>query len=363
MQAHAENQHTGNSVAPGRTRLTQRRWWPLFKRITGLLFFALIAWLLYTQARNIDWDKVLNALEHYPVTAAWGAAALAATSLLLYSCFDLLGRHYTSHTLGTPAVMLTTFVCYVFNLNLGSVVGSIALRYRLYSRLGLATGTITRIMTLSMLSNWLGYILLAGLVVSIRPPQLPPDWGIDPGELRLIGAVLLALAAAYLAACAFSRRRSFMVAGHEIELPSVRLAALQMMMGACNWLLMSCVVFILLQHKVGFPEVVSTLLLGAVAALITHIPAGLGVLEAVFIALLSYRMPQHDLLAGLVAYRVVYYLVPLAIASVLYLAMESRAKHLARRSRLRYQAEQADSGQNAQKPPKKPAEALRPTGP
>jgi hypothetical protein len=37
-----------------------------------------------------------------PLTAAWGAVALAAASFTLYSCFDLLGRHYTRHKLSAP---------------------------------------------------------------------------------------------------------------------------------------------------------------------------------------------------------------------------------------------------------------------
>jgi uncharacterized membrane protein YbhN (UPF0104 family) len=58
------------------------------------------------------------------------------------------------------------------------------------------------------------------------------------------------------------------------------------------------------------------------------VPAGLGVLEAVFVALLSHEMPQYELLAALVAYRVIYYLVPLAVAVVAYLVMEAHAKKL-----------------------------------
>ena len=73
----------------------------------------------------------------------------------------------------------------------------------------------------------------------------------------------------------------------------------------------------------------ATLLLAAIAGVVTHIPGNLGVLEAVFLALLSQRMPQHELLAGVVAYRVIYYLIPLAIAAAAYVVMEARAKRMA----------------------------------
>ncbi len=65
--------------------------------------------------------------------------------------------------------MLVSFICYAFNLTLSTWVGGIGMRYRLYSRLGLPGSTITRIFSLSITTNWLGYILLAGL-------SLPQAW-------------------------------------------------------------------------------------------------------------------------------------------------------------------------------------------
>ncbi|MES2509171.1 MAG: lysylphosphatidylglycerol synthase domain-containing protein [Pseudomonadota bacterium] len=310
-------------------------WWAWARRLGSAAFLLLVVGLLVSQARSIQWQDVLTALEDYPLTAAWGAVFLAVASFTLYSCFDLLGRRYTGHRLGVRAVMATTFVSYVFNLNLGSLVGGVAMRYRLYSRLGLSVGVITRVMTISMLTNWTGYVFLAGLVFSIEPPSLPDSWGVDPTMLRFAGLALLGLAMAYLLACVFVGRRRFLVRGHDIELPSGGVAGLQLLMGAANWLVMSGIVFVLLQHRVEFSMVVSVLLLAAVAGVVTHIPAGLGVLEAVFVAMLSYQMPQSDILAALVAYRVIYYIVPLSVAAIAYVLMEAKAKRDRSVARLR----------------------------
>ena len=309
-------------------KIIQRPWWPWLKRGATTVFFGLVAWLLISQARTIDWQEVLSSLQAYPLSIAGMAVLLAAASFLLYSCFDLLGRRYTGHTLGTLTVMTVTFVSYVFNLNMGSLVGGVAFRYRLYSRLGLNTGLITRVMTFSMLTNWIGYLLLGGLVFSIMPPALPDSWPISTVHLRLVGVVLVLIAVGYLTLCSFSRQRELTVHGHALVLPSGRLAALQLLMGASNWLIMSGIIYVLLQQRIEFSAVVSVLLLAAVAGVITHVPAGLGVLEAVFVALLSHQMSQPAILAALVAYRVVYYLAPLCIAAVVYLVMESRAKKL-----------------------------------
>ncbi|MDO8250067.1 MAG: lysylphosphatidylglycerol synthase domain-containing protein [Rhodoferax sp.] len=306
--------------------ITARVWWPWLKRIAIAAFFMLVASLLVIQGRAIEWGKVSATLANYPLPSLLGAVALALLSLTLYSTFDLLGRYYTGHTLRTPTVMRVTFISYVFNLNLGSLVGGVALRYRLYSRLGLNTGTITRVMSLSMLTNWTGYLLLAGVIFGFHAPALPPGWKIGSAGLQILGFMLLALSLSYLLLCAMSRERSFTLWGHELNLPSLRLAVLQVCMGAANWLLMGGVVFLLLQQKIGFLTVVGVLLVAAVAAIIARVPGGLGVLEAVFVVVLSHQLPKHEVLAALLAYRGIYYLAPLVLAAVLYLVAETRAK-------------------------------------
>lgn len=316
--------------------ITGTPWWPWLKRAATAAFFMLVAWLLVTQARTVEWGEVFASVANYPLSSLLGAVVLALLSLTLYSSFDLLGRYYTGHTLRAPTVMRVTFISYVFNLNLGSLVGGVALRYRLYARLGLSTGTITRVMSLSMLSNWMGYLLLAGIIFGFHTPALPPGWKIGSGGLQIVGFVLLAISIIYLLLCALSRQRSFTLRGHEISLPSLRLAALQLCMGASNWLLMGGVVYMLLQQKVGFATVVGVLLVAAVAGVVTHVPAGLGVLEAVFVVLLSHQLPKHELLAALLAYRAIYYLAPLTLAVALYLVAETRAKKSAPPKRKRH---------------------------
>jgi uncharacterized membrane protein YbhN (UPF0104 family) len=314
---------------PASGGITSRRWWPWAKRFGKLLFFAVVAYLLFTQAREVEWGEVLATMRRRPIGELLQAAAFGAASFALYSCFDLLGRHYTGHRLKTPQVIVVNFISYAFNLNLGSLVGGVAFRYRLYSRLGLDTATITKVVGVSMLTNWLGYLLLAGIVFWWWPVPLPPDWKIDTRALQGIGIVLAATAVAYLLLCALARRRTWTVRGHELTLPSLRLALLQLLMSTTNWLLMAGAVFILLEQKIAFPTVIGVLLLAAIAGVITHVPAGLGVLEAVFVALLSHKLPKSELLAALLMYRAIYYLAPLMLATLLYLLVEARAKKAA----------------------------------
>ena len=280
------------------------------------------------QARTIDWSDVLDAVQELPPLVLLAAAGLAACSHLLYGSYDLLGRHLTGHKLGTGTVMGVTLISYAFNLNLGSMVGGIAFRFRLYSRLGLKNDDITRIVGFSLLTNWTGYLVAAGVAFLFWPPVLPPDWKIDSGGLRIVGAIALAAIACYLLFCVWAHERRWWIRGHRIEPPRARIALLQLCMSSVNWMLIGGVIWVLLRGRVDYPHVLTVLLISVVATLIVRVPGGLGVLETVFVALLSYRLPQGQLLAALLAYRGIYYLLPLMLATVGYAITEMRARRL-----------------------------------
>ncbi|MEJ7930270.1 YbhN family protein [Ramlibacter sp. AN1015] len=318
---------SGSSGAP------QGGWWAKVKRLLTFTFFAAVTVFVVRYARNVEWAEVWSSIAETPWQLLSGAAALSALSYTLYSCFDLLGRHYTGHTLPTRRVMKINFISYAFNLNLGAVVGAVAFRFRLYSRLGLDNATIGRVVSLSLVTNWLGYLLLAGGAFVIAPLQLPPHWKLDMVELRWLGVALLAVVALYVALCLWSPRRSFTIRGHELLLPPRRMVPLQLAMSCANWMMMAGVVYLLLRRELPYAAVLNVLLVAAIAGVITHVPAGIGVLEGVFVALLSHRISEWQLLAALLSYRALYYMIPLLVAALLYLWFEARVRVSGRSAR------------------------------
>jgi hypothetical protein len=302
-----------------------RPWWPPLRRALTFTFLALVAVLLVKLGQRIEWDEVWRVLAGYPVASIAGAAVLAAMSHLVYSSYDLLGRAWTGHRLPVRQVLAVTSVSYAFNLNFGTVVGGFGFRFRLYSRLGLKQGDISRVLALSLATNWLGYLMVAGIVAAAGVIVPPPGWDFSAGALRIAGGAMVLAALAYVVVCARARRREWTIRGHEISLPPARLAALQILLSSLNWMLMGGVICVLLQGRVDYPMVLGTLLTGALAGAAAHVPAGLGILEAVFIALLVPPLSRGEVLAALLAYRGIYYLVPLLIASGVYLFLEVQA--------------------------------------
>lgn len=313
----------------------QGAWLTWAKRGFTLFFFIAVPVLLYTMMKNLDWHEVVHALESYKASTLALGFVVAAGSYLTYCGFDVLARRYTEHKLSVMQIVPVTFVCYAFNLNLSSWVGGIALRYRLYSRLGLDVPTITRILSLSLITNWLGYMLLAGFVFTGRFVDLPAGWKIGDTTLQLIGVVLLLVCFGYFLACRFSRRRSWTIRQQQLVLPSLNQALRQALLGALNWGLMALLIYVLLPEKAFYPAVLGILLISSIAGVIAHIPAGLGVLETVFITLMQHQFSKGQLLAALIGYRVIYFLIPLVLALMVYLVLEKRAKSMRRKNEAR----------------------------
>lgn len=292
----------------------RQRAWVWFKRIAPWALAALVLTLVARQARTVEWPAVGQALQALSVTQMLTAAGLALLSYALVASFDLIGRKLTAHTLPIPRTLGTSAICYAFNLNFGALVGGFGLRLRLYMRGGLSASTVAKVIAHSMVTNWLGYLWVAGAVLLWAPPRLPESWALSDMVLRAIGAAMVTLALAYLALCGWSRRRELGWRGHTLVLPGGRVALLQALLGGASWLLIGAIAWSLFGGRIGYPAVLGALLLAAVAGVLTHVPAGLGVLEAVFVATLGDRLPAPEVLATVLAYRAAYYLMPLVLA-------------------------------------------------
>lgn len=303
--------------------------WRMAKKILTVLFFIAVVVLLVVYAQKIDWQDVWKVIRDYNRTALLSAIGLVIASYLIYGCYDLLGRAYCGHKLAKRQVMLVSFICYAFNLTLSTWVGGIGMRYRLYSRLGLSGSTITRIFSLSITTNWLGYILLAGIIFTAGVVELPDHWYVDQTTLRILGIGLLMIIAVYLWFCAFAKHRHMTIKGQKLVLPSWKFALAQMLISSVNWMVMGAIIWLLLGQSVNYFFVLGVLLVSSIAGVIVHIPAGIGVLEAVFIALLAgEHTSKGSIIAALLAYRVLYYFIPLLLALICYLLLESQAKKL-----------------------------------
>lgn len=311
----------------GQTAGGRRRWWtPRASRIAFTLFLLLVVAMLALNARRVDWNAVGQSLRAYPAVTLAGASALVALSYLVYASYDLVGRRYVRHRVRALRVLAVAFISYAFNLNLGSLIGGFGFRLGLYARLGLRVGTIGRLIGFSLVTNWSGYTLLLGAMLAARQLEPPLQSTLGQDALQLLGFALLLVSPAYVALCAFAKRRDYTLRGHAFTLPSVGMALAQVAVSALNWALIGAILNLLLPAELAYTTVLATLLASAILAAFTHIPGGIGVLEAIFVLVLGARVPAAQLIAALLVYRALYYWAPLAVAAALHFALAARTR-------------------------------------
>lgn len=301
------------------------QFWRRCRRWALPVLGVVVLGLLLSHAHKVDWAGAWHALQRYPATLLLAALGLATASHALYGCFDLIGRRHTRHRLARWRTWAIAVASYAFNLNLGSLVGGIALRARLYARAGLDEATVAQIVGISLATNWLGYGLLAGSLFAAGAIAPPRQAHLGAEAFRALGVLMILLAAAYVVACFFLHGRHWQLRGRRIELPSAQLALVQLALSSLNWALMGAAMYLLLGHQVPYATTLGVLLAASIVGVVTPIPAGLGVLEAVYLALLSGSVRQGTLMGAVLAYRALYYLLPLGGGIALYLLLERHA--------------------------------------
>lgn len=300
-------------------------WWKRIKWLLALAFFATVAWLLYSRGREMDWSEVWTSLRAFDLATLAKALAFTALAFLAFGSYDLIAKRHLRHTVPAPRVLAIAVVAYALNVNLGALIGGWASRFRLYSRVGISPATTTQIIGLGLLSNWSGYVLIGGLIFTLAPPQLPASWPVGSHMLPFIGGALLIAITLYLALCAFKPGQLWKIRRFELRAPPLHLAALQLLVSAIHWLAVCMVVSSFLPDELAFTTVMGVLLMSSIAGAAMHIPAGLGVIEAVFVAALGDRYHAAQLVGALLAYRATFYLAPLLLSLAAYPFLEIRS--------------------------------------
>jgi len=297
------------------------------RRLTPLFILALLigaAALLHRELSAYHYEDVRRAVRALRGPALGWAAALTAVSYLILTGYDALALRYLGRPLAYRRTALASFLAYAFAHNLGlSVLGSAAPRYRLYASWGLPAAEIGLVIGFSAATFWIGVAAVSGGAllfdagVLAGPLHLPAAFG------RAGGAILLGLALA-AAAAPLWWRRPLTVRGWTIPPPAPAVALGQLLIGVLDWLVAAAVLFVLLPPgtPVTFAHFAALFVVAQVAGVASHVPAGLGVFETVILVALSPHAPSPALLGALLAYRVVYYVLPLALATVLLAAYE-----------------------------------------
>jgi uncharacterized membrane protein YbhN (UPF0104 family) len=290
--------------------------------LVAALALALAAFLLYWVLRRYSLAGIVAAVAAIPARHVALAACCAAGSYLTLTLFDALALRYVGRSLRYPRVALASFVALSIGHNIGlAALSSGALRYRFYSGWGIGAGDVARIIVFCGVTVGLGLAILAGGALLAQPALGARATGLPEGAVRSVAVLAFLAVATYLAA-ACGTVRVVRIRRWRLPMPSPALAAAQVLVGAVNFLLVAATLHQVLSGagEVDFFSVAAAYAIANLAALITHVPGGWGVLEAVVVLLL----PGIDPIGALIVYRVIYYLVPFVLGAGLLAAAELR---------------------------------------
>ncbi|MGO9743420.1 MAG: UPF0104 family protein [Roseiarcus sp.] len=282
--------------------------WPAI----GLAAVALSSWLLSRELENLrlaDVGAELEAVSPLDWSFAAASAALAYAALAWYDRIALL---HLGRRLPWRFVALVSFTAYALAHNIGASVFSGALvRYRAYSTRGLGAAEVGLLVAFCSLTFLLGAMLLGGVVLWIEPDLFERIAAAPPNAGRAAGLLLLLPPWLY-AVGSLLHMRPMKIGGFEIVYPRPPIAARQLLVAPVELVGAAGIIYFTLPAPAnpGFIVVLGAFLASFSLALISHAPGGLGVLELTFIDMLP-DAPQAQVLAALIAFRLLYLVLPL----------------------------------------------------
>ena len=284
--------------------------------VLSLTIIAVAMVVLYHILREIDPDELIDAIEATNWRTFLIAGLFVAAGYLTLTFYDL----FALRTIGRSDVpyrvaALAGFTSYAVGHNVGaSVFSGGAVRYRIYSGWGLSVIEVTKICFVAGLTFWLGNATVLGLGI-LQAPQAAraldqlPLW-----TNRLVAIIILALLAAYVA-WVWVKPRVIGREGWQVTLPGGPLTLLQIAIGIVDLACCAAAMYMLVpdEPNLGFVTVAVIFVAATLLGFASHAPGGLGVFDAAMLVAL-WQFDKEDLLAGLLLFRLLYYIVPFVLS-------------------------------------------------
>ena len=186
----------------------------------------------------------------------------------------------------------------------------------------MAAGYIVRIMWLGSISNWLGYCALAGFLLWSVPAEMVQKLGLPPMLAHASGAVLMAVALLYLLLCIWRGGQHIRLRQWTLPIPRWPVALLQLALSLVSWCAIASALYVLMPLGIDWMATAQAVAVGAVVGAVSHVPGGIGVLEYVFVEMLESLATAASVLAAVVVYRALYYILPFLLALLVYVLLE-----------------------------------------
>jgi len=279
--------------------------------VVGLAFYG-----LHGALRHVDPDRVLQALQGLRLHAIGLALLFTGGSFLAIGCQEYFALKVAHRPMPFPIAVLGGFLAQSIGHSSGfSVAVGGGLRYRLYSMFGARFSEVAKAQAAFTGTLALALCLQIGTAMLLHPGLLDHEVALDHGLTRGIGVALLLVCFGILAATL--RRRPIDLFGRRIEPPPFRHVVPQVLCSVIDIACLAAAAHALLPAGLhaDYGTVLGIAVVSLTLGIASSVPGGLGVFESSVLLLLAPSVPSATL-AALLAFRALYYLLPLLLGLV-----------------------------------------------
>ena len=291
----------------------------------GLFFFVFAAYMLYNQLSKYSWDDIKTALLSIPDRNLVYACVASFFGYVALSSYDYLALRYIGRKISAWKWIFAGFIGFSISNNAGhAIVSGGSIRYRLYTRWRFHASEIVRMVTFSGFTYLFGCFFLI-----IMGYFLTPDHAFGEGSVSKMTTLVTTIVAAvglllYFWATLFYKK-PIIIKDVEFDIPNFKMALAQVFLGGADILLASLVLYFSLIPFIDIPfdVFIGVFIIAQVLGVFSQVPGGLGVFEGLFLFIIpGGEGNAANLFGALIAYRIIYYLLPLVVSGVVLMTYE-----------------------------------------
>lgn len=291
----------------------------------GLFFFAFAAYMLYNQLSKYSLVDIEEALFSIPKRNLLYACIASFFGYVALSSYDYLALRYIGRKLAPWKWIFAGFIGFSISNNAGhAIVSGGSIRYRLYTRWRFHVSEIVRMVTFSGFTYLFGcfFLIILGYF-------LTPDHAFGEGSVSkmttLITTIVSAVGLALYFGATIFYKKPIIIKDVEFDIPSFKMALAQTFLGGADILLASLVLYFSLTPfmDIPFDVFIGVFIIAQVLGVFSQVPGGLGVFEGLFMFIIPGDTDPALLFGALIAYRIIYYLLPLIVSGLVLVGYET----------------------------------------
>jgi uncharacterized membrane protein YbhN (UPF0104 family) len=289
--------------------------WQLLAIALSLAIAAFSIYVLGRAVSAISLSALRQAIAATSAEQIAEAALLTVVSFLALTGYDALALRQLNARVPYKTTALASFTSYAISFTLGfPLITAGTVRYWIYSQAGLTASKVASLTAIAGVTFWFGMVIVIGAGLAFHASAISAINHLYPLINALIGFVVLGAVLAYLIWVTI-RHRHVSVKGFQLELPGLGVSLGQIALGVIDQCAAAGVLYVLLpsHSEMDFFTFAATYVFACILGVVSNAPGGIGVFEAAMLKAVPVAS-EEALLASLVLFRVIYYLVPFLFA-------------------------------------------------